>query len=219
MAAEGKKIVWKFDKDTQTISIDENNSSQFELEKQFTFKLTRYKDNDSKKELLHIQCKLDGEPNGSKEVAISNIERPLREFADYGAAFSGLIYADLQKTIELSYLKLEKEEYISEDDEKMVTVCKMLGEIISTYDLKDGMYHIPVEQFDQLLDEDNHHKSEIKAIKQWLKGHDYTMTSGDRLSYLVRLKDKPIRAISIKKEKIEPHMPNKPEPVIAGANA
>lgn len=199
-----KKIIWEFDKDNGIIFVSDK-STEADKEKDFTFKLTRYKYFPSKKESMKIECKYKNEENGHIETSIQGLEKDLLKFMEYGVVFSRSIYADIRQKIENCYLLLEYNEMDDSNDEKIKLdelvkkqVLEMIGAYLSCDEPVNGLYHIPVEEFKSLLSESEFYKYDIKDIKAWLMSTNepYIKCVEGRTDNLIRINKKPTRAIS-----------------------
>ena len=125
-------------------------------------------------------------------------------------AFSGIVFASLQNEIEKVYLPMNVVDPLVDpnapklvDNTVMQSVLSMIGDVIGEFDLKDGYYHIPVDVFNQLIQESDYTDYDLGSIKEWLANpaNGYIKCGVGRLTNLVRIKDKPTRVISFKKKK------------------
>jgi len=215
-----KKIVWLFDEKNGILSIS-NESKEADSEKAFSFKLTRYKDSTSHEESLKITCYYDDGVNGSQNngninTHIYDLDKDLKGLMKYGVAFSGVLFSDLQQQIQKVYLQLtvqppEKDPNAPKmvDDSVMQEILSMIGECIKAFDFDDKFYNIPVEQFNQLIEDSEYRVYSLKEIKIWLadQSKGYTKCGKGRLTNIVRIKDKPTRVISFYADKIEKYIP------------
>ena len=214
----GKKIEWDFDKDNGIIFVSDK-SKDADIEKAFSFKLTRYKNNSTYEESLRVESFYNGIQNGYVDTFIYSLDKDLKKLMRFGVAFSGIVYADLQKEIENIYLSLKI--FASEDEngpkmvdkEVMEHILQMIGEFIKEFDIKDKYYHIPVEQFNLLIEESDFSKYDIISIKKWLAENKYIKCGIGRLTNLVRVKEKPIRVISFNASEMDRFIPKSHENV------
>ncbi|MGH4117922.1 hypothetical protein [Clostridium sp.] len=223
MNKDYKKILWETDKAAGTIKVS-NKSIKYEIEQSFSFKLTRYK-NKKYEESLRIECFYNDGKNGVVDTFIYRLDKDLKDFMKYGVAFSELVYKDFQKEIEKAYMYLEATDPVEDEnapkmvDDKIMEgtegILSMIGSVITEFHTKDEYYHIPVEEFNMLINESDFKIYDLVKIKEWLSKKKFLKCVKGRTTNIVRLKptEKPIRVISINVSEIEKYIPNKSEDI------
>lgn len=198
---------WDFEKDTIYIK-DERKDA--EREKAFSFKLTRYKDKNTHEESLRIESFYKGNENGYIDTHIYDLGADLKKLKRYGVAFERSVYMNLQKKIEEVYLSLDRVDPDENpnapkhiDDSIMNEMISMIGDFAEQYELIDGCYHIPVENFNELIQESVYNEYNISEIKEWLKKYNYIKTGIGRYTNVKRIRNKATRVISVIKAKID----------------
>lgn len=222
-----KRIHWEFSDKEQKIFISQD-SIQADLEKQFEFKLKRYKNNKFE-EWLKIKCLYNGAENGKIETCLSDLDKDIRKFERFGVAFDGFAYASLALCIRSNYLKLLiNEEHLNDTvltEEAFNKILQMFCEVIGEcYDFKEksstDTYDIPVEEFNSIVEDSEYNIYKLFDIRERLKEKKYIKCGQGRTSRQVRL-DKgknPVRVISFFKQKINhliSNIENKKDEVIS----
>lgn len=204
-----KKIIWEFNHSESTLSVSEE-SKEAENEKAFSFKLTRYKNKETYQESLRIESFYNGAENGYIDTFIYSLDNDLKQLKKYGVAFSGIVYTGLKQEIENVYLSLSPIEPAYDENapktvDKIVmkAILEMIGEVVNVFGLDEGYYHIPVEQFNLLIDESEFKEYNITSIKEWLSKNNFIKCGIGRFTNLVRLNQKPTRVISFYADKIK----------------
>ena len=209
-----KKIVWKFNQSNSTLSVSEE-SNEADNEKAFSFKLTRYKNKETFQESLRIESFYNGAENGYIDTFIYSLDNDLKQLKKYGVAFSVHVYSDLKQEIENVYLSLSPIEPAYDENapktvDKIVmkAILEMIGEVINVFELNDGYYHIPVEQFNLLIEESEFNEYDITSIKKWLSINDFIKCGIGRFTNLIRVNGKPTRVISFYADKMKDYQNN-----------
>lgn len=124
----------------------------------------------------------------------------------YGVAFSPIVYADLQNEIEKNYLTLPIQ-YINLYEKKPTDdILHLVAELCSEYELVDGFYDIPVDQFNKSIQDSEYSDHDLKEIKKMLKDLNYTQCNTGRYSYLTRINEKPTRVMRIKANELNQYI-------------
>ncbi|NOW84606.1 hypothetical protein B0H39_002487 [Clostridium beijerinckii] len=202
-----KILYWEFDDKTGTLSISKK-SVGYDFERQYSFVLTRYKDKYTHEESLKINSFYNCKENGCICTYIYSLDKDLKKLMRYGVAFDKILYADLQQQIEKVYLQLkedyskskEKTETKDFEEKELKNFLEMISEVIKEFEFKTGYYHIPVEQFNLLVEESGYSDYDLKGIKEILSKKDYIKCGKNRLTNIVRIGTKPIRVISFNKK-------------------
>lgn len=192
-----QKLEWTFNNNQIAVNIPKGykKGDNLDIDRAipFIFKLTVYKDADTQRETLYIECLKNNVLNGAVESTLTGLGGSLREFMDYGVAFKPVVYAGLQKTIELHYMDIHYGNP-SANASIFTKAFNTIGDFASSYapvkkatEHDDGMYHIPVADFDLLLIESGIPSYQLQSIKAEMKKRGYIKTGQGRYSNLKRL--------------------------------
>lgn len=182
----------------------------------FIFEVVRYKDSETCEETLVITCyKKEGEEiifNGSVETTLMDLDSDIKGFLRYGIALSSLEFYTLTNAIKTRYfdIKLKTTDDISKygtntKEELLQNILTLLKEYIATNEIKskDGLFYIPVLEFNALLEQLEIQKYQYNYIRRLLKDGDYIKTDNKRNTVLSRHRDKIYRCLAFKTEKEE----------------
>ncbi|WP_101909251.1 hypothetical protein [Marasmitruncus massiliensis] len=210
--AQGKRIDWGWDlkpDDGYANLFIKNDCVNCDFEKMFSFQLRRKKVIQTYQEHLIIESFYNNEPNGSIETNIYSLGKDLKQFMQYGVAFSSIVYADLQNEIEKNYLTLPIQ-YVNLYEKKLTDdILHLVAELCSEYELVDGFYDIPVDQFNKSIQDSEYSDHDLKEIKKMLKDLNYTQCNTGRYSYLTRINEKPTRVMRIKAKELNQYISKK----------
>lgn len=212
---KGKRLFWEFinnlSEKTGEIIVDEERSSEIELEKQFKFSLKRHK-NSKHEEWLQIQCLYNGNDNGNIETSLADLDKDIKKFERYGVALDGFAYASLILSIRSNYLALGINEAKGKDiiltDDVFNNILQMLCEVVIEYyngiEYNKDTYDMAVNEFESIVKDSDYSMYSLSDIRERLKEQGYIKCGKGRTSNLVRLNkgSEPVRVISFFKEKI-----------------
>ena len=212
---KGKRLFWEFinnlSEKTGEIIVDEERSSEIELEKQFKFSLKRHK-NSKHEEWLQIQCLYNGNDNGNIETSLADLDKDIKKFERYGVALDGFAYASLILSIRSNYLALGINEAKGKDiiltDDVFNNILQMLCEVVIEYyngiEYNKDTYDMAVNEFESIVKDSDYSMYSLSDIRELLREKKYIKCGQGRTSRLVRLNKgkNPVRVISFFKEKI-----------------
>ena len=189
------KIVWMFNEED---TIEAGNATPF------SFKLERYKDDSTHEESLKISSFLNGSDNGFIVTTIYNLEKDITQLMKYGVVLSAIEFKDLHKEIQKNYLKLKTVPISLDSDPRFDELIDSIKEYAKgNKDLiGDGLFKIPVIEFNELSEDCGFYGYEIKALRGQLNSQDYIHTSGGRFAIVARVRNKTTRVIAFKLDKL-----------------
>lgn len=226
-----KKVVWIYDKDQNEIRIDLDHSYKCYPEQKYSFKLQRYKDTSTFRELLVITnfvtspekvdpntltdsslCdeELQTVENGTIETSLPNLVTDINQFREYGVAIGLTYLRDIAKQIELHYVDIPVTTMGSSgDNERFDSLIDAVKEYFSSSVNSDGVIsealcYIPVKMFQQLSEDCGYRPYEIQSLRKSLDEGGYIHTVSKRYTLVRRIDKKPERVIAFKKETLFP---------------
>lgn len=204
-----KDIFWVFDSpDMVKVSPD---STKTDIEKQFVFRLTRYKDAETHEESLKIESLLNGQPNGFIVTTIYSLDSDIKELMKFGVVLSALQFRELRIVIEKNYLSLAVTPIEFESDTRLKDFLALAKEFVEGDKklITEDFCYIRVNDFNGLAEDSGYSSYEIRALRSALASQKYIRTMGNRNAIIVRLHDKPERVIAFYREKLEVAAPVK----------
>lgn len=213
-STEEKKIVkkktaaWGFiDPGTLVVTDD---SPEVCMERLFSFKLTRYKDETTYEESLKIESFRENKPNGAIVTTPYNLENDITELKRYGVMFSPLAFRELRLAIEKNYIFLTETPITLEDDRLKDLVSMVKEFVYGNSDLVESDFcYVPVNQFNGLAEDCGYYSYEIKSLRSSLVKSGYIRKQGDRFTVLRRINNKPERTIAFYQSKLNVPVPSK----------
>lgn len=204
---ERKKIVWKYDQQASNMCmyINHDESKKCELEKQFKFKLERYKDSETHEESLKITNYKNDNENGTIVTSVVDLEKDIVKFKRYGVVLGDTYFRDLAKQIELVYLQIpEQAVTLAANDERMSGLLSQIIDYIEEFpDTKANEFcYIPVQIFNDLAKDNGYYEHEIKSLRKALSDAGFIRVDSGRYAILKRMKDKPERVLAFVKSKL-----------------
>lgn len=203
-----KTAAWKF-VEPNILEVSDD-SPEVCMEKLFSFKLTRYKDEVTCEESLKIESFRECEFNGAIITTPYNLENDITELKRYGVMFSPLAFRELRLAIEKIYIFLENTP-ISLADNRLNDLVSMVKELVDgNSDLVETDFcYVPVNQFNGLAEDCGYYPYEIKSLRSSLVKTGYTRKQGERYTVLHRINGKPERTIAFFQSKMNVPVPEK----------
>lgn len=171
----------------------------------FSFRLERYKDDSTHEESLKINSLLDGSENGFIVTTIYNLEKDITQLMKYGVVLSAIDFRDLQQEIVNNYLKLKPVPINLGSDSRFTELITSVREYVDgNADLITNVFcYIPVNDFNTLAEDCGFYEYEMKMLRGQLKDKGYIHTAGKRYTTVTRIKNKAVRAIAFKRNKLK----------------
>ena len=226
-----KKVVWIYDKDQNETRIHLAHSYKCYPEQKYSFKLQRYKDTSTFRELLVITnfvtslekvdpntltdsslCdeELQTVENGTIETSLPNLTTDINQFREYGVAMGLTYFRDLAKQIELHYVDIPVTVLGSSGDsqrfDSLIDSVKeyFLSSVNSDGSVTVDFCYIPVKMFQQLSEDCGYRPYEMQSLRKRLDEGGYIHTVSKRYTLVRRIDKKPERVIAFKKETLFP---------------
>lgn len=177
----------------------------------FSFRLERYKDDSTHEESLKISSLLDGNDNGFIITTIYNLEKDITQLMKYGVVLSVIEFKDLQQAIVNNYLKLKPVAISLDSDSRFTELIALVREYVDSNEdlIANNFCYIPVNEFNILAEDCGFYEYEIKILRRQLRDKDYIHTTGNRYAIPARIKNRVVRAIAFKKDKLGIKVPEK----------
>lgn len=197
------KIDWKFD------GVDKIDA---DADTPFSFRLERYKDSSTYEESLKVYSLLNGSDNGFIVTSILNLYKDIKQLKKYGVVLSDIGFIDLQKVVEENYLKLDIVSVSLPEDS---TDSRFEDLIASVKEFVDGkadlitndLCYVPVNEFNGLVKDCKYYEYEMKALREQLATQGYINAAENRYTKVARIKDKGVRVIAFKRDKLGVELP------------
>lgn len=185
----------------------------------FSFRLTRYKDDETHEESLEIKSLLNSNDNGSIMTAIYDLERDLKGLMRFGVVLDSLDLNELSMVIKSSYLNLPMTKLAIANDERLTSLIELVKEYVrGDADLiTEDFCYICVNMFNDLALDCGYSNYELKALRSMLVKGKYIYTQAGRYAVLKRIKDKPERVLAFYRKKIKVEVPVKQKKNQSGA--
>lgn len=174
----------------------------------FKFKVSRQKDNETKKENLVIHAFYNNEDYGEVVSSISKIQNDITKLQDIGIVLARQNYIELIKIIKQNFydLPLNNVECLGNgvSEEELLKFVKHFKNYIKENKIeeKDKCYNIEVTEFKEEY-EDNMFKYGEREYREALRLYGYTKCNGTGFTHGVKLDGKKtVKCISFWAEKI-----------------
>lgn len=204
MNNEKKIVVWDFDKEASRVRVSDS-SQKADIERQFEFKLERYKDEETHEETIKIVNYKNGKENGTIVTSVIDLASDITEFKRFGVVIGDTYFRDLVKKIELVYLDINEVSVdLTENDERLkdlIGQVKAFAEDAQEW-VSDDFYYIPVNMFNGLAEDCGYRAYEMQTLRVQLAKSGYIHAMPGRYAILKRIKGKPERVIAFSREKI-----------------
>lgn len=207
--AKKKRVIWEF-VSPNMVSVS-GDSTKAELEKQFSFRIERFKDITTHEETLKITSLLNGNDNGSVVSTSLDLASNIKQLMRYGVVLSAVDFRDIQKRIEENYLKLSVSSISMNGDARLEELIDQVKAYVNGVGdlITDDFCYVPVGDFNDLAEDCGFYSYEMKSLRSMLAKEKYIHVVGDRFAILKRIKEKPTRVVAFYREKLNIDVPVK----------
>ena len=202
-------IEWKMEsiEGKQESGIVASGITEDSNERHYKFFISRIKDEETKEEHLRMRAFCDNEENGTVEIDNDKIDTGLLSLRRYGIFFSDdNTRLKLKHMIESRYLDIPINIQKNEISKRIKECLEAVGEYIiasSKEENKNGLYYMPVGDFDVIALDCGYADYDMKGIRKYLKENDLIQTTGARYTKVVRIHNKPTRVMAFKIKELQ----------------